>query len=298
MPHMHPLRLVGTDNPAQLAGFVVDGRQDGVCYIFRRRQFDGVFRTEDSHPLVYIGFVFRWHDGEDWRIGLRLLDQTSGWHETRFDQLEDDVLGRQLEPEGLGQIVKGRLARVVDPHQRLRHNRGGGGQVHDTSAAVLSKMRDGHSHDFDRAEEVGFEHASRCFVRCRFEDREQADAGDVDDGVYAPEAGHAGIEGGSDRCRIGHIECVREQTIRRPAVPVTRVSHGGYDIPSAIMELRRGSFAEAGRAAGYENCPGHVGTFRWKQVTPSVCRTARMIYSWKCRINYRSSRWGSSRWIR
>ena len=41
MPHMHPLRLVGTDDPAQLARFVVDGRQDGVCYIFRRRQFDG-----------------------------------------------------------------------------------------------------------------------------------------------------------------------------------------------------------------------------------------------------------------
>src|SRR6478672_9289831 len=63
MPHMHPLRLVGTDDPAQLAGFVVDGRQDGLCYILRSRQFDGEFRIEESHPLGYIGFVFRCHDG-------------------------------------------------------------------------------------------------------------------------------------------------------------------------------------------------------------------------------------------
>jgi hypothetical protein len=50
------------------------------------------------------------------------------------------------------------------------------------SASVLSKMRDRHPHDFDRTEQVGFEYTPRCFVRRGFEDREQADAGDVDDG--------------------------------------------------------------------------------------------------------------------
>ena len=53
----------------------------------------GEFRIEEGHPLVYIGFVLRRHDGEHWRIGLRLLEQASDWHETRFDQLEDDFLG-------------------------------------------------------------------------------------------------------------------------------------------------------------------------------------------------------------
>ncbi len=111
---------------------------------------------------------------------------------------------------------------------------------------MITQMRDDGLHDIHHAEDIGLENAADRFLRGRLEDREDTDAGIVDDGVDMAKAPDAGGNGGLDADGIGDVERQDKHLIGIVGgEALVRLAHCRDDVPALGGEVPCSALAQS-----------------------------------------------------